>query len=544
MAKLKIVVLAALLFFLAGCVPPAPKATPPPRATAVPTAAPSPTPTQSPLAPSAGFAFGVEYMLPGGLATAYSQLGAKWARSNTTKQFSWGTIEPKPPAADGQHVYDWADADRIIAEWQNAGFHIQVYTNANNTWASSTRLHHVPDAEYMDDYEEFVFRLVERYDGDGDSDMPGLKFPVLHYTVVEEWTGYFEGTAEDYLRILGVAHRAIKRANPSALVGLVDFFLIDVFDGNPSPEEVERRAAKDHPLRHPMSEVRELLRHPDLFDVVEIHALGDYTELYPTAEWLRAEMHKNGYDKPIWIGDALAVSSLLMPASPRGLLASATDADYYTVAPIRPQDAVRAIGWLEAVANAKSPQHDAAERWWRAVQARELVKKVVVAIHAGYAGMNLAWLVESPLTRTPRITGSWGFQGMADAEYNFLKQAWAVRSLQPAFYAYQLAIRKLDGYSAVERLDLGEGVYAYRFAVRGQPVYVLWREAGRLCFPDEAEPAPVAVRLPVGFPQAMVTHVITEIGQTQPATETAAAQGGALTLWLGPAPVFVEAAGQ
>lgn len=396
MGKLQTVAFAALLLLLIGCVPPAPKATKPPHATARPTAAPSPTATQPSVAPSPGFAFGVEYMLLGGLAAVYSHLGATWARSNTSKQFSWGTIEPKPPAADGRHTYDWADADQIIAEWQNAGFQIQVYTNANNSWASSTRLRHIPNPECMDDYEQFVCNLVERYDGDGEGDMPGLKSPVLHYTVVEEWTGYFEGTAEDYLRILAAAHRAIKRANPSAQVGLVDFFLIDVFDGNPSREEVERRAAKDHPLRHPMSEVRELLRHPDLFDIVEIHALGDYTELYPTAQWLRAEMRKNGYDKPIWIGDALPVSSLLMPADPRGLLASATDADYYTVAPIRPQDAVRAIGWLEAIANAKSPQHDAAERWWRAVQARELVKKVVVAIHAGYAGMNLAWLVESP----------------------------------------------------------------------------------------------------------------------------------------------------
>ncbi|MGB9593367.1 MAG: hypothetical protein ACPL7R_04435, partial [Anaerolineae bacterium] len=516
--------------------PPTPKATRTPHTTAIP----SPAATQPPSAPSPGFAFGVEYMLPGGLAAVYSQLGARWARSNTSKQFSWGTIEPKPPAADGQHTYDWAEADQIIAEWQNAGFHIQVYTNANNTWASSTRLHHVPDLEYMDDYEAFVFSLVERYDGDGDRDMPGLKFPVLHYTVVEEWTGYFEGTAEDYLRILAAAHRAIKRANPQALVGLVDFFLIDVFDGNPSPEEVERRAAKDHPLRHPMSEVRELLRHPDLFDRVEIHALGDYTELYPTMAWLRAEMRKNGYEKPVWIGDALPVSSLLMPITPRGLLPGAADSDYQTVTPIRPQDAVRTIGWLEAVGNAKSPQHQVAERWWRAVQAMELVKKIVIAIHAGYAGMNLAWLVESPLTRTPRITGSWGFQGMADAEYNFLTQTWSVNSLQPAFYAYQLTIRKLEGYAAVERLDVGGDVYAYRFTVRRRPVYVLWHEPGRLYFLDEAEPASASVNLPVEFAQAVVTHTITRIGQTEPDTETIAAQDGILTLSLGPAPVFVE----
>lgn len=538
MRKPAILALAALSLLLIGCVPPAPRATQTPRATATaPTVAPSATPT--PIAPA--FAFGVEYMLPGRLAAVYSELGAKWVRSDTGRQFSWGTIEPKAPTADGKHTYQWADTDKVVAEWQNAGFRIQAYTNANNAWASSTRLHHVPNPEYMDDYEEFMFNLVERYDGDGDRDMPGLKSPILHYTVVEEWTGYFEGTVDDYLRILTAAHRAIKRANPQAMVGLVDFFLIDVFDGNPSPEEVERRAAKDHPLRHPMSEVRELLRHPDLFDIVEIHALGDYTELYATAQWLRAEMRKNGYDKPIWIGDALPVSSLLIPRGPRALLPGATDADYETARPIRPQDAIRTVGWLEAITNPKSPQHDVAQRWWRAVQAREVVKKVVVAIHAGYAGMNLAWLVESPLTQTPRITGSWGYQGMVDAAFNFVKQVWETRSPYPAFYTYQLTIRKLDGYTAVERMDLGDDVYAYRFVVDGAPVYVLWREPGRLYFPDEAEPEPAPVSMPFDAPQARVTHVITEIGQTEPQTETIPAQGGVLTLTLGATPVFVEA---
>jgi hypothetical protein len=481
-------------------------------------------------------------MLPGGLAATYAEIGAKWVRSDTGKQFSWGTIEPKAPAADGNHTYQWADTDKVVAEWQQAGFRVQAYTNANNTWASSTRLHHIPDAQHMDDYEEFVFQMVERYDGDGDRDMPGLKAPILHYTVVEEWTGYFEGTAEDYLRILAAAHRAIKRANPDALVGLVDLFLVDVFDGNPTPEEIERRAAKDHFLRHPMSEVRELLRHPDLFDIVEIHALGDYTELYPTAEWLRAEMRKNGYDKPIWIGDTLSVSSLLMGTGASALLPTAKDTDFYTLAPIRPQDALRTLGWLEAFKDAKSPKRAAAIQWWRALQSRETIKRTVVAIHAGYAGMNLAWLIESPLLQLPRVTGSWGYQGMVDATYNFLTQTWTVAAPYPAFHTYALTIRKLDGYLSVERLDLGEGIYAYRFTVRGKPVYVLWRELGRLYFPDEPEPAPVQVKLAFESSRALITHIVTEIGETESKTETVAVEGGLLTLPLGSEPVFIEMA--
>jgi hypothetical protein len=156
--------------------------------------------------------------------------------------------------------------------------------------------------------------------------------------------------------------------------------------------------------------------------------------------------------------------------------------------------------------------------------------------------MNLAWLIESPLLQTPRVTGSWGYQGLVDATYNFFTRTWTVAAPYPAFHTYRLTIRKLDGYSAVERLDLGESIYAYRFVVDGKPVYVLWREPGRLYFPDENEPAPVSVKLLFTAPRALITHIVTEIDETEPETETIASEGGLLTLLLVSEPVFVEAA--
>ena len=525
---------------LMACALPARPKTPAPTQPAPPAASvPSAQPPSGAAAPA--FAFGVEYMLPG-LAATYAQLGARWVRSSAST-FSWGTIEPQALRSPGQHDYRWDSADRLVREWQEAGFGIQIQTNANNAWASSQAKHHVPDPDFLDDWEAFVLNLVERYDHDGDRDMPGLKAAILDYTVVEEWTGYFTGTVEEYLQILSIAHRAIKRANPDARVRLVDLFMIDVFDGNPSPDEVARRAAIDHVLRHPMSEVQELLRHPDLFDIVEVHALGDYTELYATADWLRGEMGKNGYRKPLWIGDALAVSSLIMSRGARGLLPGATDADFYTVAPIRPHDAVRTIRWLEVIKDARAAEHEPALAWWRALQASDTVKKLVVAIHAGYAGMNYAWLADSPLVQLPRITGSWGYQGLVDGELDVRTQTWRATAQRPAFHTYKLAIAKLDGYTDVERLDLAPGSYAYRFLVRGRPVYVLWRDPGRLYFPDEEPPAPVPVRLPFPAAQATVTHLITGIGQSTPRTEVVAASAGHLTVTVGPVPIFVETAG-
>lgn len=131
---------------------------------------------------------------------------------------------------------------------------------------------------------------------------------------------------------------------------------------------------------------------------------------------------------------------------------------------------------------------------------------------------------------------------MVDATYNFLTQTWTVAAPYPAFHTYALTIRKLDGYSSVERLDLGGGIYAYRFVVEGKPVYVLWRELGRLYFPDEPEPAPVQVKLAFESSRALITHIVTEIGETESKTETVAVEGGLLTLPLGSEPVFIEMA--
>lgn len=496
--------------------------------------------TASPTAPAVqNFGFGVEYM-EASLAEAYAPLGARWVRS-TTGHFSWGEVETQPPTENGQHRYQWQHADRLVTEWQAAGFDIQVYTNANSQWASSQPKHHFPDAQYLDDWEEYVYQLVERYDGDGDRDMPGLKRPILDYTIVEEWTSYFPGTVEEYLELLRRAYPAIKRANPSARARLVDLMMFDVFEGNPSLDEVARRLPRDHPLRHPMWEVQEMLRHPDLFDIVEIHSLGDYSELYATAAWLRAEMEKNGYQKPLWIGDALAVSSLIYPVSPTAILPSARDKDFGTSVCIDPDDALRVVHWLDAVREAKANQHEVALRWWRALQARELVKKTVVAIDAGFSGINHAWLIDDiPVLQQPRVTGSWGFQAFADAEYQLTAGHWRIKALRPVYHTYHLLIDKIGNCTEVTRLELGPQVYAYRFTVQERSVYVLWYEPGQIYFPDEKAPDPVEVQLPLSAEKAAITHIVTEIGVAEPQIEEVTAKEGTLALQVGIAPVFVE----
>ncbi len=84
------------------------------------------------------FALGVEYMVPG-LASVYARTGVTWAKA-MGMGFSWGDIEPEKPVR-GQHRYRWEQTDRLILEYQRAGFrNFHVYVKCRNPWASSKPL--------------------------------------------------------------------------------------------------------------------------------------------------------------------------------------------------------------------------------------------------------------------------------------------------------------------------------------------------------------------------------------------------------------------
>jgi hypothetical protein len=481
------------------------------------------------------FAFGVEYAVPG-LAEIYAQAGARSTRA-AAETFGWDQVEPRPPAA-GQHAYDWAKVDAYIMEYQNAGFdQIQIYTTALNKWASSKPKHYFPDHQYLADYENYILTLVERYDGDGKDDAPGLKYPVLDYVIEREWTEFFPGTTDEYLQLLTIGHRAAKSANPNARVWLVPLMMIDVFDRNPTADQVAQRAAINYVFRHPIAETQELLTHPELFDVIEIHALGDYTEIEATAAWLRAQMKQNGYDKPIFIGDAMGISQGIWAIDLRALTPLATDSDFLTFAPLRPNDAIRFINLLEAMKDPGDPQHDAATHWFRAEHARALTKKIAAAMQAGYAGMNVWALADIPVLQSPRVTSDWFFMGMIESKLGL--GTFTPGAPRPAYYALKMTIEKLNGATSAEKLNLGGSLVAYQFVIDGNPVLVAWNEPGQIYFPEETEPT-VRVNLLSPGPNATVTHVITELGISTPRVETIPAVNGTIPLGLDSTPVFVE----
>lgn len=83
----------------------------------------------------------------------------------------------------------------------------------------------------MDAYVAFLEKAVERYDGDGVDDMPGLTTPIKYWEIINEpsmqggSTGgmgeelkFFVGTPDEYLDILKTSYEVIKKADPEAKV--------------------------------------------------------------------------------------------------------------------------------------------------------------------------------------------------------------------------------------------------------------------------------------------------------------------------------------
>jgi len=506
------------------------------------TPAPEQTSPGSPVLPGSGspqFTIAIEYAIPG-LAAAYAPSGVTYAKPQPIFGM-WGMIEPEP----GQ--VNWEPLDNLVGEYQAAGFTgIQLLITAESTWASidpPTLLkkgNSFPKEEYIDEYAEFVRAFVERYDGDGVDDAHGLLYPIHHFGIEREFTGFWPSSAEDYVRLLRIAYPAIHAADPQAQVLSVAILLVDVFDGNPDAAELQRRLKTPQTgIRKSVPEIQAVLAGCDAFDILDFHSLGDYTEIPPTATWLRAELIANGCgEKPLWIGDAFSMSALVGYGGRPAWPATSTNLDQVIVT-------------LKTVAAPNATGHLEAKSWLYAQAAGGLVRKIVVSAGEGLLGINIGnledWKTSIPAVDALAVplTGSSMFMGMMDTKTtgeqvgNQLPGYRAAGSPRPAFFALKLVTEKLNGFTSVIKLDLGAGIWAYRFTLPAGPLWVLWLDDGSLHFPGETPPA-ATVELEFEAPNALITYTPVGIGVGDPETLVIASSNGVLSLQLDSRPVFIQ----
>lgn len=148
-------------------------------------------------------------------------------------------------------------------------------------------------------YSNWVQAAVERYDGDGKDDMPGLKNPVKYWQVDNEPPRLRDG----YSELVKITAKAIKAADPEAKVVLGGLQL-------PSTEEKIRNYFRSQ------APILEKLKGEGA-DVVDFHwfgKIGEWKKFASAMSIVKKDLKKYGFsDKPIWITEMGTYSGLPKP---------------------------------------------------------------------------------------------------------------------------------------------------------------------------------------------------------------------------------------
>ncbi len=162
-----------------------------------------------------------------------NQAGMRWYRNygSDSIDLSWRFVEPQPG------VYDWTTWDNLVREAQKQDVKLLASIgNGAPGWANGSNDWRVKPLDLFTEpmqttaWYQYVLHVVERYDGDGLDDMPGLTRPVKYWELwnepdLREGTNapsypphQFNGTVADYVRLSQVGYKAVKAADPSAQV--------------------------------------------------------------------------------------------------------------------------------------------------------------------------------------------------------------------------------------------------------------------------------------------------------------------------------------
>ncbi|MFN8514685.1 MAG: hypothetical protein U0841_19295 [Chloroflexia bacterium] len=426
----------------------------------------------------------------------------------------WSQVEPEP----GRYTFDAVDA---FLDQLDGSEEVWVTIYSSSTWATQQPTTFLPPspAKDADAYHRFVSRLVAHCAGrvrywqcDNEPCNVGLL-----------WVG----TAEEYVAQLATMHRAVRDADPQAVV---------VLGGAPyalpsSPPESPERQFFDVLLREGH----------DHYDIFDLHLYGDSRLILDDIATVRAWMRAVGDEKPLVIGEYNAP----WPAS----FPEATDAMQQVMAAAfaAPPDAgntqtpeQRAMADLYARMPSLPPQLQMfmagcppeLEAKRHRMNCREIVVRNLLALSAGVrrtACWNLAPEIpgyQAPLSIMDLMFGKFALMGYEGTE---------LRRRHPSADTFALLADQLAGVETVRRVEVPDRPSLYAFEVERRargPLLVAWDD--RDPFSGEDEP-PIPFVWPWRWPHATA---IDALGQPQ----AVGAHDGRIALDVGVTPVFISAA--
>ena len=449
-------------------------------------------------------------------AANVKELGVSWL--SLEPHVIWFAIEQEPG------VYDWKSVDIDVVQLQALGLDVtmvlspiinafgeerQKIIDLKAAFPSETgflregnidELQLYPHDETLPIWVNFIKKAVERYDGDGKDDMPGLKYAVRNWHFVEEYPIPEIDDAAVYTDLLKTTYEAIKSADPEAkviLAGLagnflqyfsfVDGFITDEDAGVVDNVKHARAWWKLNPFwKNAKTQYESILATGrNYFDIIDIHGyIIRETFMEGEIAYIKQAMQQFGYAKPIWIIEGGGPFK-----NYPGKKAENTPADTY-------------FGFGSEKENA------------------EFVIKLL-AMSAAQGVERQHWGLGLENTDEGYWDGPWKGMGLMDPDEKYKK---------PSYYNYKMMREKLDGFTEVQDLSQGD-LRLFDFQVDGKDIYIAWKISGSVTANLSAIFGNVNVR---------VTQVVTELDASRnpvyPGSETVNA--GAVPLSL--TPVFIE----
>ena len=229
----------------------------------------------------------------------------KWVRPHPGP-FVWNNIERE------KGIFSWDKADKYVTYAQNHNQKTIATIWPYSNWEQKSCKRKKGRSPFgkrfakylskpcsMDNYKTFLLALVDRYDGDGVNDMPGLTKPIIYWEVMNEpeFRMFFKGTEEEFVEIFNFSSKLIKSKQKDAVIimaGAAGMF--------PESKKFWKSALpkiKDH------------------FDIANMHHITPPDGKCDKDFWVGefSELLKSlNIDKPIWVTEAMTGVCRVIPS--------------------------------------------------------------------------------------------------------------------------------------------------------------------------------------------------------------------------------------